>query len=174
MIPRRMLTTTGKTKNDRRAAPAPTDDGDETMNLNGRSLLMGFIAGALSVVVFHQGMVLILHFMKLVPNFPWNMATFRGGPVPIPVIVNQMFWGGMWGAGFAAVVGLIPVAHNILRGVVYGLLGPGLLGNGILVPLFKGGAFLWGFQGQRIMISALIASAFGAGLAVFYRFLAKR
>jgi hypothetical protein len=144
------------------------------MTITARTALMGFVAGALAVVVFHQGMVLILHLMKLVPNFPWNTGTFRGGPVPIPVIVNQMFWGGIWGIGFAAVAGLIPVAHNILRGVIYGLLGPGLLGNGILVPLFKGGAFLWGFQGQRIMISALIASAFGAGLAVFFRLLAKR
>jgi hypothetical protein len=72
------------------------------------------------------------------------------------------------------VAGLIPVAHNILRGVIYGLLGPALLGNGILVPLFKGGNFLWGFQPPRIVISALIGSAFGAGLAVFHRLIAKR
>lgn len=144
------------------------------MNLTGRSALMGFIAGALAVLVFHQGMVLILHLMKQVPNFPWNTGTFRGGPIPVPVIVNQMFWGGLWGIGFAAVAGMIPVAHNILRGVVYGLLGPALLGNGILVPLFKGGPFLWGFQPARIIISALIASAFGAGIAVFYRLLASR
>ncbi len=144
------------------------------MNLNIRALVIGFAAGALSVLVFHQGMVLILHLMKQTPNFPWNTATFRGGPVPIPVIVNQMFWGGLWGVGFAAVGGLIPIAHNILRGVVYGLLGPYLLGNGILVPLFKGGPYFWGFQPPRMIISALIASAFGAGIAVFYRLLASR
>ncbi len=144
------------------------------MNLNTRTAILGFIAGALAVLVFHQGMVLILHLMKQVPNFPWNTSTFRGGPFPIPVIVNQMFWGGVWGIGFAAVVGLIPIAHNILRGVVYGLLGPALLGNGILVPLFKGGPLFWGFQPLRIVISALIASAFGAGLAVFYQLLSQR
>jgi hypothetical protein len=144
------------------------------MNINARTAVLGFVAGAISVLVFHQGMVLILHLMKQVPNFPWNTATFRGGPFPIPVIVNQMFWGGLWGVGFAAFAGLIPVAHNVLRGVVYGLLGPALLGNGILVPLFKGGAFLWGFQPPRILISALIASAFGAGMAVIYRFLTNR
>ncbi len=40
------------------------------MNLNARTALLGFAAGALSVLVFHQGMVLILHLMKQVPNFP--------------------------------------------------------------------------------------------------------
>jgi hypothetical protein len=144
------------------------------MQLTVRSALIGFVAGALSVLIFHQGMVLILHLMKQVPNFPWNTATFRGGPIPIPTIVNQMFWGGLWGVGFAVVGGLIPVAHNILRGVVYGLLGPFLLGNGILVPFFRSTAYFWGFQPPRILISALIASAFGAGIAVFYRLLSSR
>lgn len=144
------------------------------MNLTARTALLGFIAGSLSVVFFHQGMVLILHLMKQTPNFPWNMSTFRGGPFPIPVIVNQMFWGGLWGIGFAALAGYIPIAHNILRGIVYGLLGSALLGNGILVPLFKGGPFFWGFQPPRMIISALIASAFGAGIAVFYRLLTTK
>jgi hypothetical protein len=144
------------------------------MTIDLRTLAIGFAAGALSVIVFHQGMVLLLHLMKQVPNFPWNTATFRGGPIPIPVIVNQMFWGGAWGAAFAMVAGAIPVAHNILRGVIFGLLGPALLGNGILVPLFKGGPLLWSLQPNRIAISMLIASAFGVGLAVFHRMLSRR
>jgi hypothetical protein len=144
------------------------------MDLNGRNALLGFVAGALAVLVFHQGMVLILHLMKQVPNFPWNMSTFRGGPIPIPVIVNQMFWGGLWGIGFAVLGGLIPIAHNILRGVVYGLLSSFLLGNGILVPFFKKTPYFWNFDPTRMLISALIAGAFGAGIAVFYRLLTRR
>jgi hypothetical protein len=144
------------------------------MNLNGRALLLGFVAGSLSVVFFHQSMVLILHLLKFTPNFPWNMGTFRGGPIPIPVIVNQMFWGGLWGIGFAALAGLIPIANNVLRGVVFGLLGPALLGNGLIVPFFRKTAYLWGFDPTRIVISALIASAFGAGIAILYGLLSKR
>jgi hypothetical protein len=96
------------------------------------------------------------------------------GPLPIPTIVNQMFWGGLWGVGFAVVGGLIPIANTVLRGIVYGLLGSFLLGNGILVPFFKSTPYLWGFQPTRMVISALIASAFGAGIAVIYSALAKR
>jgi hypothetical protein len=144
------------------------------MQLTGRRALLGFIAGALAVLVFHQGMVLILHLMKQTPNFPWSTATLRGGPIPVPVIVNQMFWGGAWGIGFAALGHLIPVAHNILRGVVYGLLGPALLGNGLIMPFFRKTAYLWGFDPTRILISCLIAGAFGAGVVLFYRLLGSR
>jgi hypothetical protein len=144
------------------------------MNFNVRLLALGFIAGAISVLVFHQGMILLLYLMKQTPNFPWDTAIFRGGPVPIPRIVNQMFWGGLWGVGFAALGGLIPIANTALRGAVYGLLGSFLLGNGILVPLFKGGAYFWGLQPMRMVISALIAASFGAGVALIYKALARR
>jgi hypothetical protein len=143
------------------------------MNLSGRSLLLGFIAGALSVLVFHQGMVFILYLLKLTPNAPWNLATMRG-PFPLPILVNQMFWGGLWGIGFAALAGMIPVANNILRGVIYGLLGPYLLGNAILVPLIKGGPMFWGLDPTRMVLGALIGAAFGAGVAILYRGLASR
>jgi hypothetical protein len=142
------------------------------MQLNARTALLGFIAGALSVLIFHQGMVLILHLMKQVPNFPWNMARMNG-PLPIPVIVNQMFWGGLWGVGFAALGSLIPIASTVLRGVAWGLIGPYFLGNAILVPFFKGGAYFWGLQPPRMIIGALIGASFGAGLGLIYRALSK-
>jgi hypothetical protein len=144
------------------------------MTFNARTALIGFIAGALSVLIFHQGMVLILYLMKQTPNFPWNMGMFRGGPFPIPIIVNQMFWGGLWGVGFAAVAGLIPIANTVLRGIVYGLLGPFILGNAILVPFFKGGPYFWGWQPPRIILGALIGGAFGAGIALIYGALNRR
>jgi hypothetical protein len=144
------------------------------MNLSARTLIIGFVAGAISVLVFHQGMILILYLMKQTSNFPWNLAPMKG-PFPVPALLNSMFWGGLWGVAFAAFAHLIPVAHNILRGVVFGLLGPFLLGNGILVPLLKGtGQFFWTWPAPRYIISALIGAAFGAGLAVIMRAIARR
>jgi hypothetical protein len=143
------------------------------MNLTGRSALIGFIAGALSVLVFHQGMVLILYLLGQTPNFPWNLAVMKG-PLPIPTLVNQMFWGGLWGVGFAALGALIPIANTALRGLVYGLAGPFFLGNAILVPFFKGGPYFWGWQPPRMILGALIGGAFGVGIAVISDMLAKR
>lgn len=143
-----------------------------TRTLSLKALAIGFLAGALAVPLFHQGMVLILHLAGQVPNFPWQMR-----PVPpfnVPTLVNQMFWGGVWGVVFAAVVEAIPGRSLLLKGVVFGLLGPWLIGNGLLVPLIKGGPLLFGFAPQRMLIGALIGAAFGLGLALIYGLLRPR
>jgi hypothetical protein len=137
-----------------------------------RRLLIAFAAGALAVLVFHQGMVLALHLMKVLPNSPWSMRPIA--PFGVPAIVNSMFWGGLWGVGYAVFGPRIPLRNDIARGGAYGLLGPWLLGNGLLVPLIKGGPLLFGFQPQRMIIGALIGLAFGLGLAVFLRVLKGR
>jgi hypothetical protein len=132
-----------------------------------KQLVFGFIAGALAVLAFHQGMVLVLHLMGQIPNFPWSLRPIA--PFGVPAIVNQMFWGGLWGVGFAVLGAKIPLSSDLGRGVVYGLLGPWLLGNGILVPLAKSGNLLFGFNPQNMWRGALIGAAFGLGLAVFMR-----
>lgn len=132
-----------------------------------RQLTFGFVAGALAVLVFHQTMILALHLMGFAPNFPWSLRSIA--PFGVPALLNQMFWGSLWGVGFAAVASRIPVANDLARGAIYGLLGPWLLGNGILVPLFKGGTYLWGLNPQNMWRGALIGAAFGLGIAVFMR-----
>ncbi len=134
-------------------------------------LFLGFLAGALAVLVFHQSMILILHLAGQVPNFPWSMRPIA--PLGVPAIANSMFWGGLWGIGFVLVSHLIPVRNDIGRGALYGLLGPWLLGNGVLVPLIKGGNLLFGFNVQNMWRGALIGLAFGVGLAVFLKLLAR-
>ena len=138
-----------------------------------KQLLFGFVAGALAVLVFHQGMVLLLHTIGSLPNAPWNFSTMKG-PLPIPVLVNQMFWGGLWGMGFAVLGQFIPVSASWLRGLIFGLVGPALLGNGLLVPFFRGTAYLWGGQPSRILISALIGGAFGIGIGLIFPRLGKK
>ena len=137
-----------------------------------KALAMGFVAGALAVPLFHQGMVLMLHLAGQIPSFPWSMR-----PVPpygVPTLANQMFWGGLWGALFAVVADAIPGRRLWLKGVIFGLLGPWLLGNGVLVPLIKGGPLLFGFAVPRMLIGAAIGAAFGLGLALIYGLLRSR
>jgi hypothetical protein len=143
-----------------------------SINISTKNLFLGFIAGAIAVLVFHQSMILILHLMKQTPNFPWSMKA--AGPFNVPAIVNSMFWGGLWGSVFAAIGHAIPAGASWLRGIAFGLLGPWLLGNGILVPLFKGGPFLFGFAVPRMIIGALIGATFGLGLALVFSALKRR
>lgn len=132
-------------------------------------LVIGFAAGALAVLVFHQVMVLALHLAGLIPTFPWSLRSV--GPLGVPAIVNSMFWGGIWGVVFAGIGSMIPLHSDLARGAAFGLLGPWFLGNGLLVPLIKGGPLLFGFAPQRMFIGALIGLSFGIGLAVLMRLL---
>lgn len=137
-----------------------------------KSLLVGFIAAAIAVVVFHQGMFLILNLIGLLPAKPWNLAPT--GPLGVPTLLNQMFWGGLWGALFALVWPHLPGRPLWLKGIVFGLLGPMLLGNWLLIPLIKGGPFFAGLLPMRMLIGALIQIAFGLGLGLIYEQLRKR
>ena len=139
-----------------------------------KTLIFGFLAGVLAVIVFHQGMVFLLVLTKQSLNPAWNLS-LRDGPIPIPVLVNQMFWGGLWGIVFALLGHRIALANVALRGLVFGLIGPNLLGNGFLVPLFRGsGQFFWTWAPSRFVLGALIAGSFGIGVALFWNFLKKR
>ena len=82
--------------------------------------IAGFIAGALAVAIFHQGMYLLMkQFGVPLPGAPWNMAP-AASAYGMPTVLNQMFWGGLWGILFAFMVDHIPVGPTWLRGFVFG------------------------------------------------------
>ena len=84
-------TTTTTTAGDRVAGP-----------ITARTLLLGFVAGVVSVLVFHQGTVWLLHMAGQVPNAPYGMRPIP--PFGVPQIVNSCFWGGLWGVVIAALL----------------------------------------------------------------------
>src|SRR3712207_8500337 len=62
-------------------------------------LLLGFLAGFLSVLIFQSGLVAVLHAAGAVPSAPWSLA-----PVPpfgVPRSLSAAFWGGLWGVAYA-------------------------------------------------------------------------
>ena len=64
-------------------------------------IIIGFIAAVLSVLVFHQGMILLLRETGLfgIPRtaLVWNLAS-NPRAFGLPALVNQCFWGGLYGA----------------------------------------------------------------------------
>jgi hypothetical protein len=140
--------------------------------LSPKSLVAGFIAGALSVVVFHQGMALILHLAGQIPNFPWSFRPT--GQFAVPTLINQMFWGGLWGALFSVVWPHLPGRDFWLKGMVFGWLGPMLIGNWLLLPLIRSSPYFAGLVPMAMLRGALIAGAFGLGLGLIYEQLRKR
>lgn len=139
------------------------------MAVTSRALITGFAAGALAVPVFHQGMVYLLNVVGAIPTLPWS--TRPVAPLGVPQLVNQMFWGGVWGMVFATLLGRRPMRGSAQRGVSFGLIGPWLLGNGVILPLIRGQALFFGLEPRRMLVGALIGAAFGLGLALFWRLL---
>jgi hypothetical protein len=154
---------------------------------------IGFIAAMLSVLVFHQPIVMLLANAGLLPVTAkaFNMAAFPNAPAALagvfkslgfggwPVLFNSLFWGGLWGAAFGLIQHRLPGGAFILKGLVFGLI-VAVLGNWILVPLIKGtilGApnlpFFAGFIPARMLTNILIQAGFGVGLGLFYGLLRR-
>jgi hypothetical protein len=131
----------------------------------GRDLGLGFLAGALAVAVFHQGMVWVLNQIGLIQSQVYAM---RGvPPFGVPTMLNQMFWGGLWGLLFAAIADRLPPWPLLLLGVAFGVLGPVLASWFVVAPL-KGTPIAAGWVPQRMLASILINSCWGIGLALLY------
>ena len=131
-----------------------------------RMAVLGFVAAAISVLVAHQVMVLALYLIGWVPNAPYS---FRPNAWGVPVILNSMFWGGLWGVAFAFAAPKIPIPATWLKGIVLGVVGPVVIGNWIVMATIRGQPLFAGFAPQRMLIGVLIGGAFGLGWIYIYQ-----
>jgi uncharacterized membrane protein YfbV (UPF0208 family) len=100
-----------------------------------RDLACGFLAGALAVLTFHQGMVFVLSTVGMIQSPVYAM---RGvPPYGVPTIVNQMFWGGLWGLLFAAIADTLPHWPLLLLGGSFGVLGPVLASWFVVAVMYQ-------------------------------------
>ena len=131
----------------------------------GRDLVLGFLAGALAVTTFHQGMVFLLSTVGLIQSRVYAMQGVP--PFGVPTILNQMFWGGLWGLLFAVVADLLPSWPLLLLGCAFGVLGPVLASWFVVAPL-KGTPIAAGWVPQRMLAGVLINGCWGIGMALLY------
>ena len=132
---------------------------------------LGFVAGVIAVLTFHQGMVALLHV--LAPNWV-TFAPYRTTPVPpfgVPVIVSNCFWGGVWGVGYGL---LMPrfTWPSWLSGLLLGMLAVAT-GWFIVAPL-KGLPIAGGWEPLIMLRSVLINGAFGVGVGLILPLLMPR
>ncbi len=130
-----------------------------------RTLLLGFAAGVLSVLVFHQGTVWLLHMAGQVPNAPYSLRPIP--PFGVPQIANNCFWGGLWGAAIAALLRRLRVP-DLLFGFAFGAVALGLT-NWVVLPAIRGTAFFAGGDPRRMAITVAIVGTFGWGVALILR-----
>jgi hypothetical protein len=58
-------------------------------------IFIGFVAGFLATVIFHQGFLEILAQLNMIPFKPYNITPTH--PFGVPSFISLSFWGGIWG-----------------------------------------------------------------------------
>jgi hypothetical protein len=144
-------------------------------------IVLGFAAAAISVAVVHEAIIYLLNAAGYIPSRGWSM-TPAIPPWGIPRLINNIFWGGLWGVLFALVYERIPGEAAWLKGLIYGLFIV-VVSNWILLPLIKGQIFgvtappqvLFGnFNPTRMLVSVAIVGGFGLGLGIIYGLIRPR
>lgn len=143
-------------------------------------ITLGFAAGFLAVLVFHQGTAFLLnvHGNNVPELVSWLGRTgpaFNMMPVPpfgVPTVISQAFWGGLWGIALAALLRAAPVP-DMLTGFLFGAILVTLVAFTVVaqakgLPMFAGG------NRQVWLRAALLNGAWGWGTAALFRPLALR
>lgn len=133
--------------------------------------LRAFIAGFFSTLIFHQGMLALLYFGKLVPRAPFAMAPVP--PLGVPSVISLAFWGGLWGVLLWAMIRGQSGGTHWLLAVVLGALLPSLVALLVVFPL-KGMAFAANWDPKIWVGAALLNGAWGFGVALLMQWLGRR
>jgi len=127
--------------------------------------LAGFIAGFVSVILFHQLAIAAIGALFGLPVQPWSLAPVV--PFGVPQLVSTAFWGGLWGIALAlATIRIRPtMLAMLLFGLVFGALLPSLAGWFIVAPL-TGQPIAAGGDPAWLAIGLAVNGAWGLGTAV--------
>jgi hypothetical protein len=132
-----------------------------------RHLAYGFIAGFISVLVFHQLMLALLHAGGVTPATP-----YAARPVPpfgLPQVLSSAFWGGVWGVVFALVEPRFPRGAGYwIAAFLFGALALSLVAWFIVAPL-KAAPVAGGWQPAAMATALLVNGAWGLGTALLLR-----
>jgi hypothetical protein len=127
-------------------------------------MLLGFLAGAASVFVFHQGALAALHAAGLTDRAPYSLQPTA--PLAVPQLVSLAFWGGVWGLALVTTDRRLPRrASSVLVGAVFGALAPTLVAWFVVAPL-KDQPLAAGGAPAAMLTGVLVNAAWGAGTAL--------
>jgi hypothetical protein len=130
---------------------------------------LGFVAAAISVLTFHQGMIAALHSLGWTQFAPYPLRPVR--PWGVPLIVDLCFWGGLYGAIFGLLVPRFTLPLS-LCGLILGIIAS-LVGM-FVVASIKGVPIANGWHPWPIARSLLINGFWGLGVGVILPLLMPR
>jgi hypothetical protein len=126
-------------------------------------LALGFAAGVLAVLVFHQGMLAFLYAIGFASGPPYQVQPIP--PFGVPRFWSLAFWGGLWGIVFVLVEPYFPRgARYWIAALLFGALGPTLVGWFIVAPI-KGTPVAGGWKLDAMTRGLILNGTWGLGTA---------
>jgi hypothetical protein len=138
------------------------------MNNTMRTILVGFIAGAVSVLIFHQLGFWISKELGYTPQAViYNMRPLP--PWGVPTIVSAAFWGGLWGILAAFLVPRLPGAlGGVLGWVLFAAIIVTLVNWFVVLPI-KGAPMGGGFRMPGLVVVPIVYGLWGFGMWLIAR-----
>jgi hypothetical protein len=134
-------------------------------------ILLAFLAGFVSTLVFHQGLLAILHRAGASPRPAYAMERTR--PLGVPQVVSLAFWGGVWGAALLPLLSRWDGSWRWWIGwLVAGALLPSAVALFVVLPL-KGKPVAGGGDPRLIVGALLLNGAWGLGTALVLELLRR-
>lgn len=121
----------------------------------------GFAAGFGAVLIFHQGMLMLLHVLGVTPVLPFSLRPTA--PWGVPVVWSAAFWGGAWGVIYAFAERVFPPRPLYwIAAVLFGAVLLSLVAWFIVMPL-KGLPQGGGWDAAGVATGLLVNGAWGFG-----------
>jgi len=131
-----------------------------------RTIIAGFIAGFVSVLIFHQLGFLISNELGFTKAQLYSQRPLP--PFGVPAILSSAFWGGLWGIVGAFVVQRLPAALNgplgwiLFAGIIVTLV------NWFVVLPIKGSPVGGGFRMPGVVVVPLVYAFWGFGMWLIF------
>ena len=134
-----------------------------------RRIILGFIAGFIATLVFHQGGLAAMNALSLTDRTPFNMNGTE--PFGVPQVFSLAFWGGVWGILLVWFLGTRKTLWY-LRAFIFGALLPTAVAFFVVAPL-KGMPVAGGWDPKLILGGLILNGLWGLGAALIFRLLAR-
>ena len=128
-----------------------------------RWLIVGFLAGAVGVLVFHQGALAMLHSLGFTANTPYSIKATA--PWGVPQIWSSAFWGGVWGVLLAMALRRFDGPRLVVAATLFGAIVPTLVAWFVVAPL-KHQPMAAGLVLAAMMIGPIVNAAWGLGTGI--------
>lgn len=132
----------------------------------GRIAVVGFAAGFLATLLFHQPVLALLKAAKITSRGAYAME-----PVPpfgVPSVISLAFWGGVWGIALMLLIAGRRNAIYWTMAALVGAIAPTLVAGLIISPL-KGQPIPADARASMLVMGLIVNAAWGLGTAAFAR-----